>query len=233
MLPNLIYSNWKKRQSGSILKLLFLGRLVEEKGIFLLKSIDNYLQENKVPVQWTIVGRGPAESEIRKQWANSTNVAFVQAEDTNQVYKILEDQDILVFPSKFEGTPVAIMEALSRGAVPVVSDLPGGTRDMVTEETGIRCEVENAVEYGKAIQFYYTHPGILREKQLACISKSQSTFDINKAANAYFSFLFNQANSPVIKKQTGMALVSRLDSRIWPNWFVYHMRKIKAKIFSK
>jgi glycosyltransferase involved in cell wall biosynthesis len=227
-------STWRKQSNGAVLNLLFLGRLVEEKGIFLLKSIDEYLQAEKVPVQWTIVGRGPAEGELKKQWAGSSNITFIQAEDTQEVYRILENQDMLVFPSRFEGTPVAIMEAMSRGAVPVVGDLPGGTRDMVTEETGVRCEVENAVEYAKAIQYFYKHPEFLKEKQQACIKKSQATYNINNAADAYFSFLFTQAGTAISKQpQAGLALVSRLDNRLWPNWFVYNIRKIKKQIFSK
>ena len=224
-------SQWVKSQNSDHLKLVFLGRLVDEKGIFLLKEIDNWLQQKKVPVSWTVIGRGPCEAALKEQWQQNPNISFIQAKDTAHVYQLLETQDVLVFPSKFEGTPVAIMEAMSRGVVPVVSDLPGGTRDMVTTETGVRCEIENVSAYGEAVLSFYNHPQLLKEKQVSCFTKSLEVYDIQKAADRYFSFLFKEAGSPVTKgKVRGMALVSRLDTKRWPNWLVYRLRKLKYQI---
>lgn len=226
-------SQWVKRKNDGSLKLVFLGRLIEEKGIFLLKKIDDWLQQKNMPVSWTVIGRGPGEATLKEQWQHSSNITFIQAKDTAQVYKLLEDQDILVFPSRFEGTPVAIMESMSRGVVPVVSDLPGGTRDMVTAETGARCEIENPVAYGEAIYSFYDQPQFLKQKQDACLTKGREIYDIEKAADRYFAFFLKEISTSVTQKTTGKVLMSRLDSRLWPNWLVYNIRKLKHQIFTK
>jgi glycosyltransferase involved in cell wall biosynthesis len=221
---------WQKRSPAEDLKLVFLGRLVEEKGVLLLKKIDEILQLRKIRVSWTIIGKGSLLSALQKQWLGISYIKFVQAKDTNQVYSSLEDQDILVFPSQFEGTPVSIMEALSRGVVPVVSDLPGGTRDMVTADIGVLCNVPDEQDYANAITHLYNHPDILRKKQEHCIQKGRELYDIKNASDAYFSFLIGQTAMPVQDTPTGIRNFSRMDKKIFPDKLVYFIRKFNRKI---
>lgn len=223
-----------KKQAGPALKLIFLGRLVEEKGVKLLKEIDALLSERNVPVEWTIVGKGPLLGELKQSWSQNTNVEFVQAADTASVYAILEHQDILVFPSWFEGTPVSIMEALSRGVVPVVSNLPGGTRDMVTEDVGMLCTVKDAAAYADAISFLHSNRDALSNMQSACLDACGVRFDIRKASDTYFNFFLEQAARTPSSKQTAQLIqLSRLDKSFLPGWAVYNFRKFRRYLFQK
>ena len=217
-----------------VLKLVFLGRLVEEKGVLLLKEIDAHLAEQGITVEWMIVGKGPLLDDLQRIWQNNSNVSFMQAADTAAVYSILEHQDILVFPSRFEGTPVSIMEGLSRGVVPVVADLPGGTRDMVSGDVGIRCPVKDARSYANAIAHLHHNRGILKEMQSACLRASETRFDIRKASNAYFTFFLKQSTEPLqVKNAIRVVQLSRLDNSILPGWLVYRFRKLKCYFFQR
>lgn len=212
---------------NGIPKLVFIGRLVEEKGALLLKEIDRNLRVKGINAAWTIVGKGPLLETLIDQWKDSTNVDFIQAKDTRAVYEILEAQDMLVFPSWFEGTPVSIMEALSRAVIPIVSDLPGGTRDMVTEELGIRCPVKDPMAYANAIADLCNNPAKMRKMQSAAIESARANYDISKAADTYFSFFLQQAEKIKKDRVKNIAQFSRLDRGYFPNWFVYKFRKIK------
>ena len=211
------------------LRLVFLGRLVEEKGVLLLQEIDKILQQKKLSVQWTIIGQGPLESRLKEYWQDKTYVSFVKPPTTEEVYAILEEQDILVFPSWFEGTPVAIMEALSRGVIPIVSDLPGGTRDMVGEGIGFRCNVNDAVSFSNAIIQLANRNDQLKMMQQNCVTLARGQYDIEKAANAYFSFFLDRART-VPQKKPAVYSLSKLDRKFYPAYFVQAVRKMKTFI---
>ncbi|HUR12749.1 MAG TPA: glycosyltransferase family 4 protein [Flavitalea sp.] len=221
---------WQKQRAGETLRLIFLGRLVEEKGVLLLKQIDENLRATGTQAEWTIMGTGPLLAQLKESWSNTDAVKFVQAKDGAEVYKTLEEHDVLVFPSQFEGTPVSIMEAISRGVVPVVSDLPGGTRDMVTDGIGFLCGTRNVEEYANAIRILDQNRQELHLLQQGCLRKARESYDIRKASDAYFTFFFNQMKTPLKTNNGSPIHLSRLDSRYLPNSFVRAFRKAKQKI---
>ncbi len=46
--------------------------------------------------------------------------------------------DVFVLPTQFEGSPVSLLETMSAGLVPVITDLPGGIREIVEPAVGFR-----------------------------------------------------------------------------------------------
>lgn len=223
-------SDYKKNEPGEKLKLVFLGRWAESKGVLMLKDIDSLLQGKGVSAEWTILGSGPLEQQLKKQWQNSKTVRFITAANTGDVYKILQDQDILVFPSKFEGTPVAIMEAMSRAVVPVVTDLPGGTRDMVTDTTGFKCRPGFAEDFAAAVIRLHEDRKLLKTMQLACLQKANEEFDIKRSAGNYFSFFEKHCMSATVHTGLKKMELNKLDSALLPNKLVYQLRKLRSRI---
>jgi glycosyltransferase involved in cell wall biosynthesis len=217
------------RHEGS-LRLTFLGRWVEYKGVLLLNEIDAILQKRNIPVEWTIMGAGPLDKELKAKWNDNKHVQFITAEKTEEIYRILSRQDILVFPSKLEGTPVAIMEAMSRGAVPVATDLPGGTRDMVTDGMGFRCQAGNIVEFADAIERLHRDRGLLHAMQTACLQKSAASYDIKRAANEYFRFFENMTKKEPRHANSRKLQLNILDSPLLPDRLVYMIRKMRSKL---
>jgi len=218
-----------EHEAGSPLHLLFLGRWAESKGVLLLREVDRLLRERSIAVRWTIVGSGPLEKELKQQWVDDKEVRFITAADTQEVYKILATQDILVFPSKFEGTPVAIMEAMSRGVIPVVSDLPGGTREMVTTATGFLCKSDRAGDFADAIEKLYRDPALLKAMKRSCLKASGELYDIKKAAGRYFDFFEKTALVPSEHNRQKKLTFNRLDNPLLPDKLVYWIRKRKTR----
>jgi len=114
------------------LRAIYAGRLEQEqKGVFDLPEIDRALQGMGVNVAWTIAGTGPDEAELKRRWAFNSAVCWTGALTNAALIDLYTRQDAFVLPTRFEGFPVALVEAMSAGLVPIVSDIPSGVPEIV------------------------------------------------------------------------------------------------------
>jgi glycosyltransferase involved in cell wall biosynthesis len=217
-----------KKEKREPLNVVFLGRLVEDKGVLELKKIDDLLSAQNVVVNWTIIGSGPLEQVLKEEWSSKTNVTFAKPAVTKDVYQILQAQDIQVLPTTFEGTPVSILECMANGAVPVVSDLPGGIRDIVKEDTGFKCKVNDPGSFADAIIYLSKNREKLAELQKNCLQVAREKYDINKAADDYFDFFLSYVGKPG-RSKTMHINFSRLDKPYMPNTLVKLTRNFRNK----
>ncbi len=84
-------------------------------------------------VRFLIVGQGPLEAELRSlhhTLALGDRVQFLGQRD--DVPSVLAASDVFALSSRFEGLPVALMEALASG-LPVVATRVGGIPEIVTD----------------------------------------------------------------------------------------------------
>lgn len=212
-------------KNSDILQVVFLGRLERSKGVLKLIEIQKLLLEKKVKVKWTIIGKGSLKNVLIEQWSNET-VLFYEPNSTDEVYKLLQEQDVFVFPTTFEGTPVAIMEALSCGVVTIVNDLPGGIRDIITDKIGFRCK-GNAIEaYANLIAKLNNDRRLLNEMQHNCFELAHLNYDVINNADKYVE-LFLQYEILARDKKSEVRKLKKLDKPFFPNWITTSIRKIK------
>lgn len=214
-----------KKNHHNELNLVFLARLVPEKGIFLLRQIEDLLESNLVKAHWSIIGSGPCKEEVVAQWKDKTNLTFYNPKTTTEIYNILSSQDILVLPSAFEGTPVSILESITNGVVPVVSDLPGGIQEIVTSEIGFRCIPNNPESFAKSIIFLSNNRNILATFQAKARNFANEKYNIQNSADNYFN-LFTSLHSSAVSSKIEAKLFSRLDKKYFPNKLVHFIRKL-------
>lgn len=107
------------RRSGEQLRILFVGRLSKDKRvepvIQCVKQLENAIL--------TIVGDGEEYDKLIPY--EGEKIHFTGAVKPQQVKDYMQNHDILVMNSAFEGVPMTILEALSYG-IPVVSTNVGG-----------------------------------------------------------------------------------------------------------
>lgn len=218
--------NRQNRLHNEPLKLVFLGRHDKAKGVYDLYEINAILKANTVPVQWTILGKGPETEALKQQWSRETNVIF-DTPANDQLYQVLTHQDILVFPTKFEGFPVALVEAMSLGCIPVVSNLPGGIRELVNEQTGYKCELDNNAAFADAILKLHNNRRELEEKSRTAFAIARSRHDAIVQTKAYqqlFRGIALESSTPNHHNETG-SIGSRLDRRWIPNFVTKTIRR--------
>jgi len=122
------------------LDIVFVGRLLRAKGIFSIVDALVEVQREIESVSLTFVGGGPDRQnlETKVQDAGIDNIVDILGKvPHSDALERLARSDVLVLPSKSEGVPRVIIEALEIG-VPVVATPVGGVPDVVThEETGL------------------------------------------------------------------------------------------------
>ncbi len=119
--------------NGREKNLLFLGRLVPEKGVQVLIEALPAILQKAGPVRLFIAGKGPYQPEL-VELAQSLGVAdrviffgYVNDHDRNE---LLDRSDVAVIPSLYEPFGIVALEAMAAGLPVVVSDT-GGLRDVI------------------------------------------------------------------------------------------------------
>ena len=141
------------RANHGRLRLAFAGRLEQgQKGVFDLPEIDRLLAAQGVAVDWTIAGGGPDEIELKRRWAFNPNVRWLGVLSNAEVIMMYATQDVFVLPTRVEGFPVALVEAMGAGVVPVVSDIESGVPEVVVSAlTGERPPVGDVRAFAQAL----------------------------------------------------------------------------------
>lgn len=114
---------------------LFVGRLTKQKGMaFLQKVIEGTL--SKTDIQFVLVGEGPYQEEFRDHFSDE-EVLLPGYVPPCKIAKYYQAASVYIHPSRFEGIPLVILEALQSG-VPVVAREAGDVgfviQDVVTTE---------------------------------------------------------------------------------------------------
>jgi glycosyltransferase involved in cell wall biosynthesis len=118
------------------LKVLVLGRLdSKQKGLDLLLDYLEHAQALVGALTINIVGEGPYEADIQRRIRCSRLLATVVSLNpwTSNRIEIMSRHDVLLLPSRYEGVPLVMLEAMCLGLPVVSSDLPG-TRAFLSED---------------------------------------------------------------------------------------------------
>jgi len=128
-------------ENGGCRRVLYLGRLVRNKGPqILVNSIPQVLAEVD-DVEFRFVGDGPLRAWIARRLARLGLTRFARVQGwAKDPAPVLRSSSIMVRPSLTEGMSLALLEAMACGRV-VVATRVGGTPEIVRDgETGILVE---------------------------------------------------------------------------------------------
>ena len=121
------------------LRILTVARLTEKKGLGVAVEACKYLKEKGADFQYTIIGNGDMEDEMRNTIRNANLedcVKMVGFKPQEEIKRYLDEADIFLLPSltaadgDMEGIPVALMEAMAVG-LPVVSSDHSGIPELI------------------------------------------------------------------------------------------------------
>ena len=119
------------------LRVVYLGRLAADKGIFETIEAVRILRDRGMVVNLTIAGSGPAGKDIERaieagRLGDRTHMAG--AVFGSAKLQLWREADVFAFPTYHrEGLPYALLEAMANGAVPVISRV-GAIPDVMQDE---------------------------------------------------------------------------------------------------
>ena len=146
-IPNGIdTSSWQRTATPDrVERLLFLGRLDPEKGVFELADAFARVQAGHPSLRLTFAGEGPARQELRSRVAEhgvDDTVEFAGRVEYEDLGDLFARTDCVVLPSYSEGMPLSILEAAAHHQVLVVSDV-GDIRRLFGDRIHI-CPIRDA-----------------------------------------------------------------------------------------
>lgn len=131
--------------------LLFLGRMVPEKGIhYLIEAFRGVQTDRKL-----VVAGGASDSEayidrLKEQAGGDSRIVFTGFVQKELLRELYSNAYVYVLPSDLEGMPLSLLEALSYGCCCVTSDIPECVD--VTGEHGVAFQKGSAVDLRVKLQ---------------------------------------------------------------------------------
>lgn len=123
-----------KNDYSDCTKILHVGRFsIQKNHMELIEIFSNCLKENN-NLKLYLVGSGELENEVRnrvKELKLDSNVIFCGSLESS--FDIMGKSDIFVLPSKWEGMPMTLIEAMGT-ALPCVAFPVGGITDMISDK---------------------------------------------------------------------------------------------------
>jgi len=139
----------------------FLGRLNPQKDPLLMVEIAALLA--KKGCSTVLIGGGEMEEAVRQRIAElglADKVSVTGALPREQALEILSRCTVFVLPSRWEGFPISILEAMAIGLPVVAAKVNGVPEAVVDGETGTLIESRHPQAFAKAVQAY------LKDKEL-------------------------------------------------------------------
>lgn len=146
--------------------LLFMGRLVKDKGIVELMNAFTQLQPNYPELRLILAGDfentlDPLPQDTINAIKNNPSVIHISW--TNEVEYFMHLADAFVFPSHREGFPNVLLQAAAM-KLPVICSKIAGNVDIVQDnKTGLIFNSGNVEELKNAIEFALTHQNKMAE----------------------------------------------------------------------
>ncbi|MDD6747011.1 MAG: glycosyltransferase family 4 protein [Paludibacteraceae bacterium] len=149
--------------------ILAVGRLHEQKGFDLLLQAWKPIEKTYSDWSLRIVGEGPKRAELEAQIESQGLKRVVLAGATNNVLDEYEAASIFVLSSRYEGLPLALIEAMWSGLPCIAFDCPQGPAELLAENRGWLVPNGDIAELTAQIAYALSHP----EEALKCAQKAQ------------------------------------------------------------
>jgi glycosyltransferase involved in cell wall biosynthesis len=217
-VPQVAFSRVEPNNANAPIRIIYVGRLIrEQKRVHLFPQILERLLASGRPFTWMIVGAGPELKRLRQSMVSRSaeqKVVFTGHVSYRRVPELLANSDVFLLTSDYEGLPLSLLEALSLGVVPVVSDLDSGVREALEPGTGILIRPDDLDGYASAILQLDLDRSLLTKMSLAAQALSREKFSCSAMADRWirmFSELPGKTGawdlSQKIKQATGMRLL--------------------------
>ncbi|AUZ04140.2 MULTISPECIES: glycosyltransferase family 4 protein [Vitreoscilla] len=180
---------------GSPLSFLFIGRLLNEKGIneFIdaAKIIKNKYPNIIFKIAGSIDVNNPG-SITENQLDTLTKANTIQfLGQVNNIQDVISQSDVFVLPSYREGMPRSTQEAMSIGRAVITTDAPGCRESIIHKEHGFIIPKWSVSELVNAIEFFIKNPDVTIDMGKQAHLYAKSNYDSKITNNIIINFMKN------------------------------------------
>jgi phosphatidyl-myo-inositol dimannoside synthase len=167
-------------------KLIFVGRLVEKKGVAYLLEAMVRIGTDYPEARLAIIGHGPLREDLEADVAKlglNTRVSFLGPVPHSQLPSHYQRADVAIFPfvettsGDQEGFGLVIVEAMGCGCAVIASDLPA-IRDAIKDgQTGLTVSPRDVPALARSISKFLSSPATAEEMATNGRERALSRFD--------------------------------------------------------
>jgi len=183
--------------AGSVKQILFAARLERRKQPLLLADIARELSHLRPQrdFRFVIAGDGPEKERFeRRVHTLGLDAVFDFRGQVDDLAPLMAACDMVILPSRSEGVPLVILEALASGRCVIASKV-GSIPEVLDSSCGILIEhFDDAVEFARAIHSLLDRREFREEMGAAGRRKVEANHDIRKTCDAVIR-LFDQGSA--------------------------------------
>jgi glycosyltransferase involved in cell wall biosynthesis len=151
--------------------LVTVARLAPQKGLDVLLDAVARLAADKLEVRAVLAGGGPLAAELTAD-ARARDLPLTLLGPRSDVADLLAAADVVVVPSRWEGQPLIVQEALRTGAAIVATDA-GGTAAL-TQDGAVLVRPGDPGALAEAIAALLAHPATLADLRERSLVRGQA-----------------------------------------------------------
>lgn len=181
VIPNGIDGSWfaVQRKTASHPLVIFVGRLVPEKGAHVLVDAMHDVVREFPDAELVIAGAGPMEHDIRTRAYHGQlgdRVKLVGHLDDRGLRDLYSRAWIACFPSAYEPFGIVALEAMATG-VPCIAGNAGGLREIISHGvTGLTVEPDNPRALADSVLYLLRNPKVAEEMALRAKAVSSENY---------------------------------------------------------
>lgn len=171
-------------------RLLSVGRVVYQKGLDLALRALADLQD--LEWEWHIAGDGPYRTTLEaliQEHGLQERVHFLGWLERPALIEWYRRANLFLFPSRHEGMPNAVLEAMAAG-LPVIATRIAGSEELVLDGvTGRLVPPEDAAALREALRPLLVQAGLRRQMGSAALERVRAHYSWESSAQRYFDLL--------------------------------------------
>ena len=165
----------------SKIRIGYAGRLTKtQKRVDLLIELAISLKKRKVDYILEIAGCGDAYDMLNEKmkWNSlEDSVILLGMLPHNEINHFWQDKDVYISCSEYEGHSISQVEAMSCGAVPVVTNTSGTSDDIVDGYNGFIVPIRDVEGLAEKVEYLYSHPEDISKFGQRAKQKIQESMD--------------------------------------------------------
>ena len=144
--------------------ILFLGRLVPEKGIhYLIEAFKAIKTDKRLVIAGGASDSGEYAAELKQLASTDPRIIFTGFVQGRVLEELYSNAYVYVLPSDLEGMPLSLLEAMSYGNCCLTSDIPECTE--VIEDRGLTFEQGNVIQLAQKLQMLCNESDVVHNYQ--------------------------------------------------------------------